>query len=427
MYGLVPVIPKHLAEYRHIIGDRCAAEIEELAVPLRGARVLHLNATAFGGGVAELLGALVPLMNEVGLRAEWQVMRGADDFFAVTKAIHNALQGGTIAFTPEKLDLWRHYNELNAALFDEDYDFVVVHDPQPAGVLSFVEGLRNRRPSGHWIWRCHIDLTAAQPEIWDYLRPYLDKYDAAVFTLPSYVKGDLKVGAIAIIPPAIDPLSPKNMDLSQSAQREVLGRYGIDTRRPIISQISRFDPWKDPLGVIEAYRIIKKRVPGTQLIMVASMAADDPEGWSYYERTARRAGEDYDIFLLSNLNGVGNLEVNAFQRASSVVIQKSIREGFGLVVSESLWKGRPVVGGNVGGIPLQITDGKTGYLVDSVEECAARTVELLRRPALAAAIGRAGREHVRQNFLITRDLRDYLRLFNQLTGQAELRAAAAGR
>jgi trehalose synthase len=414
MYGSVPTIPKNLSDYRPIIGEQRTQEILTMAAPLRDARVLHLNATAFGGGVAELLSTLVPLMNDVGLQADWQVIRGADEFFNVTKAMHNALQGGTIVFTPEMLELWRRYNALNAELFDQQYDFVVVHDPQPAGILPFWEERRRTTRYGKWLWRCHIDLTSAQPDIWDFLRPYVEHYDAAIFTMPQYVKEDLKVDVVAIIPPAIDPLSPKNMELSPDSQREILQRYGLDVNRPIISQVSRFDPWKDPLGVIDAYRIVKKKVPGTQLIMVASMATDDPEGWSYYERTARRAGEDYDIFLLSNLNGVGNVEVNAFQRASSVIIQKSIREGFGLVVSEGLWKGRPVVAGNAGGIPLQVIHGKTGYLVDSVEETAARTIELLRRPALGAAMGQAGREHVRENFLMTRYLRDYLRLLNQL-------------
>ena len=307
MYGSVPIIAKRLAHYRNIIGEQRVEEILALAAPLRGARVLHLNATAFGGGVAELLGALVPLLQDVGLRADWQVIRGADEFFNVTKAMHNALQGGTVAFTPEMLAIWRRYNAQNAGLFDEDYDFVVVHDPQPAGILSFLQEQGRVPPGAQWTWRCHIDLTAAQPEIWDFIRPYVERYRAAIFTVPAYVKEDLRVEIVAIIQPAIDPLSPKNMDLSPQAQHEVLARYGVDTRRPLISQVSRFDPWKDPLGVIDAYRIVKHKVPGTQLILVASMASDDPEGWSYYERTARHAGEDYDIFLLSNLNGVGNV------------------------------------------------------------------------------------------------------------------------
>lgn len=413
----VPVISRSLESYRPIVGDAPLAEIRALAEPLRGKRVLHVNATAFGGGVAELLSTLVPLMNDAGLQAEWQVIRGADEFFNVTKAMHNSLQGMGLPWTPAMFEIWRRYNTMNAQLLDDRYDFVVVHDPQPAGLLPELTHLRGKRPPGNWIWRCHIDLTDARPEVWDFLRPYLESYDAAIFTLEQYVKPGLRVPNIAIIRPAIDPLSAKNTDLPQLTLSDVLARYGIDGGRPIISQISRFDPWKDPLGVIDCYRLVKQVIPGVQLLLVASMAADDPEGWSYYERAARRSGEDKDIFLLTNLNGVGNLEVNAFQRCSEVVIQKSIREGFGLVVSESLWKCRPVIGGNTGGIPLQIIDGRTGFLVNSVEECADKALFLLQHTDEADRMGRAGREEVRERFLSTRLLRDYLRLFNQLEQQ----------
>lgn len=416
MLASVPVMQKSLREYEPFVGEETIARLRALAAPLQGARVLHINATAFGGGVAELLATLVPLLNDTGLVADWQVIRGNDQFFNVTKAMHNALQGMYIDWTPDMFDLWQRTNQMNAELLDRNYDFVVVHDPQPAGLLHYYTGLDGRQKTGYWIWRCHIDTTTAQLAIWDFIRPYLARYDAAVFTMQSYVKEDLHGPLIAIIPPAIDPLSPKNMDLSRETAEDVLRRYGIDTRRPIMLQVSRFDPWKDPFGVIDAYRLVKREIPGLQLVMVASMASDDPEGWSYYERTARRAGEDYDIHLLSNLNGVGNVEVNAFQRLSDVVLQKSLREGFGLVVAEALWKGKPVVGGNVGGIPLQVIDGQTGYLVGSVEECAERSLDLLQHPGRAAEMGRAGREHIRQNFLSTRNLERYLHLFHRLAG-----------
>jgi len=416
MFGSVPTQAKALAEYQPVIGRDRLEEIRCLADQLQGARVLHVNATAYGGGVAELLATLVPLMNDVGLQADWQVIKGAEEFFQVTKALHNALQGGQKAVISEEMwETWRRYNRLNAELFDlDDYDFVVIHDPQPAGLLTFLQQRLGRRPHGKWIWRCHIDLTEARPEVWAHLRPYIEQYDAAIFTMESYVKSDLRVPRIAIMPPAIDPLSPKNADMACEEIRAILTRYGVDPDRPIVSQVSRFDPWKDPLGVIDAYRAVKEKVRDLQLVMVASMASDDPEGWLFYERTARRAGEDFDIFLLSNLQGVGNWEVNAFQRASQVIIQKSIREGFGLVVAEGLWKGKPVVGGNVGGIPLHVIDGETGYLVSSTEECAERVLQLLRDKQLAARLGRVGREHVREHFLITRYLRDYLSLFVSL-------------
>jgi trehalose synthase len=415
MLTSVPVTPKVLADYRPIVGDAAVDEIQRLAEPLRGARVLHLNATAFGGGVAEILSALIPLMNDLGLKADWRIMSGADEFFAVTKAIHNGLQGMFVPWTPAMRDTWLHYNRLNADLMDGEYDFVVVHDPQPAGVLAL--GLERGRPKvGKWVWRCHIDLTAAQPELWDFLRPSLAPYDAAVFTLKQYAKEDVPTPRIFCLPPAIDPLSPKNVQLAPDTVEAILSRYAIDPHRPLLTQVSRFDPWKDPLGVIDAYRLVKREIPEIQLVLVASMAHDDPEGWSYYERTARRAGEDMDIQILTNLTGAGNVEVNAIQTAARVVVQKSLREGFGLVVSEALWKGRPVVAGNVGGIPLQVLDGVTGYLATSPAACADRILYLLRHPGEADSMGAAGREHVRANFLITRYLCDHLKMYTALAG-----------
>ncbi len=415
MLGSVPLLTKSIEDYRPIIGDEAVAELQGLANSIKGARVLHVNATAFGGGVAELLSAVVPLMRDLGLEADWQVITGADEFFNVTKAMHNSLQGMILQWTPEMWEIWRKYNKMNADAFDQDYDFVVMHDPQTAAIRQMV-GDRVGKVAGKWFWRCHIDLTEAQIEVWDSLRPWIEPHDAAIFTLQSYVKEDLKEPRIFIMPPAIDPLSPKNVEMSEKTTQDVLMRYGVDPTRPLVSQISRFDPWKDPLGVIDAYRMAKQRFPNLQLVMVASMAHDDPEGWAYYERTLRRAGEDYDVFTLTNLNGVGNVEVNAFQRASNVVIQKSLREGFGLSVTEALWKARPVVAGAVGGILLQVQDGKDGYLVNTVQECADRLMYLLERPELADEMGIAGRELVREQFLITRNVRDYLSMFNQLAG-----------
>ena len=396
-----------------MIGEERYEQIKALAEPLRGARILHLNATALGGGVAEILASLVPLMNDVGLSVEWQVIRGAEEFFNVTKCIHNTLQGMFIPWTAEMRDVYSRYTSLNADLFDEDYDFLVIHDPQPAGILAELTR-RGKEKRGKWIWRCHIDLTDAQPDVWDFLRPAVECHDGAIFTLRDFVRSDLKHPRTFIVPPAIDPLSTKNLPLDQPTVHEILRRYGVDPERRMIVQVSRFDPWKDPLGVIDAYRLVKKEVPDLQLMMVASMAHDDPEGWSYYERTVRRAGEDYDVHILHNLGGVGNLEVNAFQTAASVVVQKSIREGFGLVVAEGLWKGKPVVGGRAGGIPLQILPDITGYLVDSVDQCAERILHLIEHPEVAQRMGEAGREHVRENFLITRYLADYLTIFREL-------------
>lgn len=424
MLGSVPLTPKSLDDYVPVIGAERTKEIRELAAGLAGARVLHINATSFGGGVAEILNTLVPLMTDVGLQADWQVIRGADDFYQVTKAMHNSLQGMYVDWTPEMRETWLRYNQRNAELFDEDYDFVVIHDPQPAALLASLRGRRSPHARGAWVWRCHIDLTEAQVQTWDLLRPYVEEFDGVIFTTAEYVKEGLEHPQAFIVPPAIDPLSPKNIELPEETFQQILERYGIDHTRPFIAQISRFDPWKDPLGVIEAYRLLKDDFPDLQLVLIASMAHDDPEGWAWYERTVRRAGEDYDIHILSNLNGVGNVEVNAFQRAD-VVIQKSVREGFGLVISEALWKGRPVVAGRVGGIPLQLIDGETGYLVQTTEECAQRVALLLRDAPLAARMGAAGREFVRERFLITRYLRDYLKIFQTLASHGDWAASEA--
>ena len=410
MLQRVELEQKRLADYLPVVGEEVIEEVRSLAEPLRGARVVHVNATAFGGGVAEMLQTLVPLMCDVGLDAEWRVIEGEDEFFNVTKACHNGLQGMDIPFTEEMKAVWRRYNEMNAARFEGEYDFVVIHDPQPAGLLHY----HGRKGGKHWAWRCHIDTSHPNPAYWDFFAPFISEYEAGIFTMEEYVGPGVSYDHLAIITPTIDPLSPKNAPLAQERAREIVAHFGVDVSRPLITQVSRFDPWKDPLGVIDAYRIVKAQVPEVQLALVGSMAADDPEGWYYLDKTIRHAGEDYDVHILHNFHGVGALEVGAFQAVSDVVVQKSTREGFGLVVTEALWKGKPVVGGNAGGIPLQVIDGQTGFLVDSVEECGEKTLYLLQHPEEAARMGVAAREHVRRNFLITRHLVDYLRLFNRL-------------
>jgi len=407
MLEIVETEGKLLDDYLDIVGKEEIESIKKLALPLKGKKVVHINATSFGGGVAEILSALVPLMQDVGIDTEWQVIQGSDDFFNVTKSIHNGLQGMDVPFTKEMKEIFLKNNQLNEKLFEGGYDFVLIHDPQPVAILNY-----RQEKKGKWIWRFHIDPTSAQGEIWKFIKPFIEKYDATIFTLKEYVKDDLKLKNIAIIPPAIDPLSPKNMDLDQEEIENIVTKYKVDPDRPIITQVSRFDPWKDPLGVIDMYRIVKREVKDIQLVLIASMANDDPEGWEYYEKTARHAGEDYDIHLLSNLNGIGNLEVNAFQRASDVIIQKSLREGFGLVITEALWKGKPVVAANVGGIPLQVDNRRTGYLVGDISECAERVIHLLKDSEIANKMGTSGKEYVRKNFLITRLLKDYLNLFN---------------
>ena len=412
MLDIVPIRTLQLMSYLPIIGAQEVEALRAAAEPLRDARVLHINATAFGGGVAEILGTLVPLMVDVGLAAEWRVIRGSEEFFTVSKAIHNGLQGMAIPLDEGMRRTWRHFNEQNAHELEGKYDFVVVHDPQPAGLLHYHD--RSRARSASWIWRCHIDTSQPNPEHWDFCAPYIAEYDRMIFTMPQYAGPGIDAGRVAVIAPTIDPLSPKNMPIPTEDAAGVAEHFGVDLTRPLITQVSRFDPWKDPIGVIDAYRLVKAEIPDVQLALIGSMASDDPEGWTYLDRTLRHAGEDRDLVVLHNFHGVGAYQVGCFQTISDVVIQKSTREGFGLVVSEALWKGRPVVAGNVGGITLQILDGETGYLAETVEECGARTIELLRNPERARSMGEAGREHVRRNFLAPRLLADYLSLFNRL-------------
>jgi trehalose synthase len=421
---LVNVGHKSLADYATIATRGLMDEIRRLAEPLAGARVLELSATAFGGGVAEIQYTLVPLMQDAGLSVEWRIIKGADEFFAATKTIHNALQGNPQGLTPDQRACFSRYQELNAREIDiDEYDFVVVHDPQPLGVIDHLGG-----GSAKWAWRGHIDFSTPNEEVLEFLLPSIKRYDAAIFHLAEYVPRRDGLPPCVIWPPAIDPLAPKNMALSPEDAAYIVDQFGIDVSRPLLTQVSRFDPWKDPLGVIDAYRLVKQEHAGVQLALVGSMAHDDPEGWEYWNQTVAYADGDQDIFVLSNLNNVGSVEVNAFQVHSAAVIQKSIREGFGLTVSEALWKARPTVAGRAGGIVTQIDDGRTGWLVDSSEACAAACLEILADPVLARARALAGKEHVRSRFLTPRLLRDRLALFNRLAGRdmdADLEVVAA--
>jgi trehalose synthase len=419
MLQKVEVPTRRLRDYESIVGSDVIEQIIEEAKPLAGARVVHINATAYGGGVAEILQTLVPLMIDVGIKAEWQVIVGENEFFTVTKMFHNALQGHSIDLTDDVRQIFLRNSELNAKLFEGEYDYVIVHDPQPAPLLHY----HGREGGKHWIWRCHIDTSTPYLPVSDFLKPYLLEYDAAIYTLPDYVGSGMTFPKLYMIPPSIDPLAEKNQTMEIDEARRIVSRFGIDVKRPLIVQVSRFDPWKDPLGVIDAYRIVKSHYTDAQLALVGSMATDDPEGMVYYAKTLRRAGEDFDIHVLSNLDGVNNREINAFQTAGDVVVQKSTREGFGLVVTEALWKCKPVVGGKVGGIPLQVIDGETGFLVTDVEGCARACLFLLQHPDRAREMGERAREHVRKNFLSTRHLFDYVKMFNDLAGQAKENAA----
>jgi trehalose synthase len=404
----VALAHKSLADYTHIVGRPLVEEIRELAEPLKGRRVVHLSATAFGGGVSEILYTLVPLMRDIGLEVEWQVIYGREEFFNATKIMHNALQGNPQDLTEDQWATWSQYNEMNARELSRGWDVCIVHDPQPAALYKLVP----EKAEG-WVWRCHIDVSTPNPSTMTRLLPFIESYPQTLFHVDAYVPQGMN-GNVNIVPPAIDPLTPKNMALSLEDATFVCSQFGIDTTRPMICQVSRFDPWKDPLGVIDAYRIVKAQRPDVQLALVGSMASDDPEGWDFYNSTLAHADGDPDIHILNNFNNVGAIEVNAFQSLSEVVIQKSTREGFGLTVSEALWKGRPFIGGNVGGIPLQVRDGESGYLVDSVKQCASRILEILEDPTHARSLGLKGKEHVRAHFLTPRYLRDYLKIFHEV-------------
>jgi trehalose synthase len=407
----VDVGARSLASYFNVAPIHILEALDREAERLRGARILQLNATPYGGGVSELLRSGVPLLRDLGLDVEWHVITGDEPFFRVTKTIHNGLQGDPHGLDEADRAAYLATSARNAELLGDGWDFIVVHDPQPAAMLP----LRGKGDA-KWIWRCHIETSTPNPETWEFLRGFLTDYDAAVFTLREFVPPDLPIARVAAVPPAIDPLSPKNLPLARITARQVLDWIGVRLDAPLVTQVSRFDPWKDPLGVIDAYRLARDEVPDLQLALVGSMALDDPQGWDLYRQIQEKAAGDERIKLFTNLTGVGNIEVNAFQRLSSVVLQKSIREGFGLVISEAFWKGTPVVAGRAGGIPLQMADGAGGKLVDSVEEAAAALVALLRDDDRARELGETGRKRVYEHFLLPRLLLNELMLLNEIAG-----------
>ncbi len=401
-------------KYRLIETRGLIDEVVSLGDELKGLRLCHINSTPFGGGVAELLVSCIPLLRSLGIKADWQIIRGNRRFFTITKSLHNALQGAP--FEEIKKDSTRRVlganNLENARELDPNYDVFIVNDPQPAALRHFSPDSKAK-----WVWRCHVDSSQPDPEVWDFLRPYIEEYDAAVFTTGDFIPQDLRLDKTATMAPAIDPFSTKNMFIKRYVCREVLGNIGIDRQRPLITQVSRFDRWKDPFGTIKAYRLAREKIPGLQLAMVGSFATDDPEGWDIYAALSEEIIKDDNMFILSNLSGVGNMEVNAFQRASELVVQKSIKEGFGLVVAEALWKETPVIAGNTGGIPLQMTGELSNYMVNSPEESAEKIVHCLENPALSKRLGRQGKEIITQNFLMPRLIRDELTLIKKLVAK----------
>ncbi len=377
----------------------------ETAARVRGRRFVHVNSTRVGGGVAEILGTMVPLMLELGVDAEWAVIDGDAEFFSTTKALHNALQGAEAPLTAAMLDHWVDVNRANARRLRLGGDFVLVHDPQPAPLVEA------RPKGGAWLWRCHIDLSAPSARARDVMRPWVERYDLAVVSLKAYARHSSTPHVV--VPPSIDPLAEKNRPLAPDEVARALAGVGVAADKPLLVQVSRFDRFKDPLGVIDAYRLIKRR-HDVRLVLAGGGAADDPEGDRVLADVRTAAGADPDVVVL-DLPPDAHAAINALQRAATIVLQKSTREGFGLTVTEAMWKGRPVIGGRVGGITLQILDGVTGYTVASPDEAAARACHLLEHPEEARAMGERAREHVRQRFLITRHLHDYLTLMVRLT------------
>jgi trehalose synthase len=401
-----PPAPK-LADYEPIIGKSQLNELRFLASPVAGRRVKMVNSTALGGGVAEMLNQLVPLLDELEVKTNWEVITGGNDFFEITKAFHNALHGQEFSLTQQAKDVFLRTTEQNRQKMNFDEEFIVIHDPQPAGLIG-----ARRDNSSHWIWRCHIDLSHPNKDVWGFLQPMVERYDAAVFSSPAFARS-LPIPQ-ALFYPCIDPLSEKNKELDDKFIQEVCDNFGVDRSRPIVTQISRFDRLKDPLGVLRAYKMAKKYVD-FQLVLAGGGAADDPEGAVVLKEAQEAAGDDPDVIILE-LPPWSALEINALQRASTIIVQKSLKEGFGLTVTEGLWKAKPTIASAVGGIPTQVIDKQTGLLVHSVEGCAYQIRYLLTHPEFGIQLGKNGREHVKENFLMTTNARRWLLLFRILAG-----------
>ncbi len=387
--------------YRPIVGTEFIDELYMIAERLNGKTIQHINSTPVGGGVAEILHRLVPLTNELGVSATWDVIKGSEEFFNVTKAFHNALHGSNNEITDEMFDIFRETTQDNLQTMDLYGDVIVIHDPQPAGLIARKNGGEKK-----WAWRCHIDVSQPNKKVWNFLRDYVTGYDASVFSMPDFSQ-ELPIPQY-LVAPSIDPLADKNKDLDQTFIEQVMQKYSIDPERPLITQISRFDRLKDPVGVIQAYRMVKRRYD-IQLVLAGGGASDDPEGAEVLQEVTDMAENDEDIKIIL-LPPYSDKEINALQRASTVVLQKSIKEGFGLTVTEALWKQKPVIGGATGGIRKQIIDGVTGYIVHTNEGTARRIADILNDPDHAAVMAKNGFEHVRNNFLLTRHLKDYLLL-----------------
>ncbi len=401
---------RRLEDYASVVGEDLVNDIYSEAKQLAGKKLVHINSAPVGGGVAEILNSIVPLFKSIGINTKWEILEAPKKFFVITKKIHNMLQGEKGFLSEKEKKLYLKWNKINASMINLDKpDFVVIHDPQPLPLINFYEKNKKNK-SQHWLWRCHIDITRPNRGVLYYTRQFIKNYNLMIVSMQRYKKGFIRE---EIITPSIDPLSKKNKYLSDAEVSKILSRHDISRDKPIVAQISRFDKWKDPLGVIEAFKLVKQKF-NCRLVLLGNMADDDPESLTIYERIVQKSAEEKDIVVKSVAGKYENdMLVNALGRATSVIIQKSLREGFALTVTEASWKGTPIVGSKVGGIPLQVVNGKNGFLVSNIKECAQKTLWLLKNRTRAEKMGEYGKERVGKNFLVTRHLLDYVRLLKK--------------
>jgi len=419
MLNLIKTRTQELKKYKNIISKTLYREINNLSKDLKGLRVVHINSTSIGGGVAEILKSLVPIMKGIKINAEWYTLPKKKDFFELTKEIHNGLQGKKFYLNPNFKNLYRNYvKNFAKMMLDMKADIWVFHDPQPAGIIDFLSDFNIRRT----ISRIHIDTSSPNLEVWNFCKKFLLKYNKIIFSSKEFICKDFPEEKIAVFPPAIDPLTEKNTPISLFSANKILRKFGINTKKPLISQISRFDPWKDPVGVIKSYRLAKKKIPSLQLALIGLfLAYDDPEAMKVFDIVKNEIKHDKDIFLFSDPHKLEGFKIdkfiNAFQKGSNFILQKSIKEGFGLTVAEAMWKQKPVIGGNVGGIKIQINNGKNGFLVSNYKQASDKIVELIKNPDLVRKMGKRGKSDVRNKFLMPRLIRDYLKLFKEVLRQ----------
>ena len=416
MLNLVKTKTQELEKYRHVVPRSLYRELRKLSKDLKGLKVVHINSTSVGGGVAEVLKSLVPIMKGSKINAEWHTLPEKKNFFKLTKEIHNGLQGKKFYLSPDFKKAYLNYlKNFSKMMLGMKADIWIFHDPQPAGIIDFLSDFNIRRS----ISRIHIDTSNPNPEVWNFCKKFLLKYNKIIFSNKDFICENFPKEKTVIFPPAIDPFTEKNTQIGLFFAKKILKKFGINSKKPLASQISRFDPWKDPLGVIKSYKLAKKKIPSLQLALIGfSLACDDPEAMGVFNMVKNEAKKDKDIFLFFDPKVLGNFKIdkfiNAFQKGSDVILQKSIKEGFGLTVAEAMWKQKPVIGGNVGGIKLQIKDGKNGFLVSNCKEAADKIIKLIENPSLAKEMGKKGRKEVRNKFLMPRLLRDYLKLFKEI-------------